>query len=240
MDTDPFHNNKVSTKYEYKYDAEGNLVSAYKRDTTANGRALTTTYGYDALNRLVSAHEVGVGVNTTRTYQYDSLGNLVRQEENGCVEYKYNGYQLDESKECGVIAGLVGTCRWEYTYDGRGNLISEDKYTRTTTGMDWQNVATYVYDETNRLVDGKNEQGERSLYTYNGLGVRVGRELIMQDNTHGYTDFHCETPTVETGIDKPEVVKESYVVDYTTTTRETLVMQRRAASPTAGCTAWIS
>ena len=91
--------------------------------------------------------------------------------------------------------------------------------------MDWQNVAAYVYDETNRLVDGKNEQGERSLYTYNGLGVRVGRELIMQDNSHGYTDFHSETPSVETGIDKPEVVKESYVVDYTTATRETLVMQ---------------
>ena len=98
------------------------------------------------------------------------------------------------------------------------------RYKRTTTGMDWQNVATYVYDETNRLVDGKNEQGERSLYTYNGLGVRVGRELIMQDNTHGYTDFHSETPSVETGIDKPEVVKESYVVDYTTATRETLTM----------------
>ena len=224
VDTDPFHNNKVSTKYEYKYDAEGNLISEYKRDTTAGNRALTTTYGYDALNRLVSAHEEGVGVNTTRTYQYDSLGNLVRQEQDGCVEYKYNGVHLDESRECGVIPGLIGTCRWEYTYDGRGNLISEDKYTRTTTGMDWQNVASYVYDETNRLVDGKNEQGERSLYTYNGLGVRVGRELIMQDNTHGYTDFHSETPSVETGIDKPEVVKESYVVDYTTATRETLTM----------------
>ena len=29
---------------------------------------------------------------------------------------------------------------------------------------------------------------------------------------------------METGIDKPEVVKESYVVDYTTATRETLTM----------------
>ena len=46
----------------------------------------------------------------------------------------------------------------------------------------------------------------------------------MQDNTHGYTDFHCETPSVGTGMDKPEVVKESYVVDYTTATRETLTM----------------
>ena len=90
--------------------------------------------------------------------------------------------------------------------------------------MKWQNVANYVYDETNRMVEGRNEQGEYSLYTYNGLGVRVGRELIMKDNTHGYTDFHDLTPSVSTDIDKPEVVKESYVVDYTTATRETLTM----------------
>ena len=224
VDTDPFHNNKKSTKYEYRYDAEGNLVSEYKRDTTAGNKALTTTYAYDALNRLVSAHEEGVGVNTTRTYQYDTLGNMIREEQDGCIEYRYNGYSLDESTKCGTIPNSIGTAYWEYTYDGRGNLISNDKYTRTTSGMDWQNVETYVYDETNRLVQGTNELGEVSIYTYNGLGVRVGRELIMKDNTHGYTDFHSQTPSVETGIDKPEVVKESYVIDYTSATFNTLVM----------------
>ena len=224
VDTDPFHNNRKSTKYEYRYDAEGNLVSEYKRDTTAANKALTTTYTYDALNRLTASHEEGVGVNTTRTYQYDGLGNMIREEQDGCVEYRYNGYSLDESTECGVIPGVIGTCRWEYTYDGRGNLISNDKYTRTTTGMDWQNVETYVYDETNHMVQGTNELGEVSLYTYNGLGIRVGREFILKDNTHGYTDFHSQTPSVETGIDKPEVVKESYVIDYTSATYNTLVM----------------
>ena len=34
------------------------------------------------------------------------------------------------------------------------------------------------------MVQGTNEQGELSLYTYNGLGIRVGRELVMKDNTH--------------------------------------------------------
>ena len=225
VDTDPFHNNKKSTKYEYRYDAEGNLVSEYKRDTTAGNKALTTTYTYDGLNRITSAHEEGVGLNTTRTYQYDSLGNLIREEQDGCVEYKYNGFALDESTKCGTIPNSIGTSFWEYTYDGRGNLVSNDKYTRTTSGMAWQNEETYVYDETNHMVDGKNELGERSLYTYNGLGLWVGRELIMKDYTHGYTDFHDQTPSVETGIDKPEVVKESYVIDYTSPTFQTLVME---------------
>ena len=166
-----------------------------------------------------------MGLNTTRTYQYDSLGNLIREEQDGCVEYKYNGFALDESTKCGTIPNSIGTSFWEYTYDGRGNLVSNDKYTRTTSGMAWQNEETYVYDETNHMVDGKNELGERSLYTYNGLGLRVGRELIMKDNTHGYTDFHDQTPSVETGIDKPEVVKESYVIDYTSPTFQTLVME---------------
>ena len=224
VDTDPFHNNKKSTKFEYRYDAEGNLISEYKRDTTAGNKALTTTYAYDALNRLVSAHEEGVGLNTTRTYDYDTLGNLIRQEEDGCIEYKYNGYALDESTKCGTIPNSIGTSYWEYTYDKRGNLISNDKYTRTTSGMAWQNEESFVYDETNHMVQGTNEQGELSLYTYNGLGIRVGRELIMKDNTHGYTDFHSQTPSVDTDIDKPEVVKESYIIDYTSATFNTLVM----------------
>ena len=65
------------------------------------------------------------------------------------------------------------------------------------------------------MVQGTNKAGEVSAYTFNGLGVRVGTELILKDNSHGYTDFHCQTPSVETGIEKPEVVKTDYVIDYT-------------------------
>ena len=50
---------------------------------------------------------------------------------------------------------------------------------------------TYLYDETNRMVQGTSKAGEVSAYTFNGLGVRVGTELILEDNSHGYTDFHC-------------------------------------------------
>ena len=52
------------------------------------------------------------------------------------------------------------------------------------------------------MVRRTNKAGEASGYTFNGLGVRVGTELILEDNSHGYTDFHCQTPSVKTGIEK--------------------------------------
>ena len=117
---------------------------------------------------------------------------------------------------CGYEQKLTRIYDYGYTYDKRGNLVKEEEIcSPTTTGPKNITVATYLYDETNRMVRGTNKAGEVSAYTFNGLGVRVGTELILKDNTHGYTDFHCQTPSVETGIEKPEVVKTDYVIDYT-------------------------
>ena len=117
---------------------------------------------------------------------------------------------------CGYEQKLTRIYDYGYTYDKRGNLVKEEEIcSPTTTGPKNITIATYLYDETNRMVRGTNKAGEVSAYTFNGLGVRVGTELILEDNTHGYTDFHCQTPSVETGIEKPEVVKTDYVIDYT-------------------------
>ena len=117
---------------------------------------------------------------------------------------------------CGYEQKLTRIYDYGYTYDKRGNLVKEEEIcSPTTTGPKNITIATYLYDETNRMVQGTNKTGEVSAYTFNGLGVRVGTELILEDNSHGYTDFHCQTPSVETGIEKPEVVKTDYVIDYT-------------------------
>ena len=117
---------------------------------------------------------------------------------------------------CGYEQKLTRIYDYGYTYDKRGNLVKEEEIcSPTTTGPKNITVATYLYDETNRMVQGTNKTGEVSAYTFNGLGVRVGTELILEDNSHGYTDFHCQTPSVETGIEKPEVVKTDYAIDYT-------------------------
>ena len=226
MDTDPFqlYNKTPKVKYEYTYDAEGNVLTEFQRDSDATENLKSrTAFTYDALNRLTGSTrrlEVYPYDTLAYTYTYDTLGNLLKQSGPTKGEedtYQYNDLNQMVSKHvCGYEQKLTRIYDYGYTYDKRGNLVKEEEIcSPTTTGPKNITIATYLYDETNRMVQGTNKAGEVSAYTFNGLGVRVGTELILKDNTHGYTDFHCQTPSVETGIEKPEVVKTDYVIDYT-------------------------
>ena len=226
VDTDPFqlYNKTPKVKYEYTYDAEGNVLTEFQRDSDATENLKSrTAFTYDALNRLTGSTrrlEVYPYDTLAYTYTYDTLGNLLKQSGPTKGEedtYQYNDLNQMVSKHvCGYEQKLSRIYDYGYTYDKRGNLVKEEEIcSPTTTGPENITIATYLYDETNRMVRGTNKAGEVSAYTFNGLGVRVGTELILKDNTHGYTDFHCQTPSVETGIEKPEVVKTDYVIDYT-------------------------
>ena len=226
VDTDPFqlYNKTPKVKYEYTYDAEGNALTKFQRDSDATENLKSRmTYTYDALNRLTGSTrklEIYPYDTLSYTYSYDTLGNLLKQsgptkgEEDS---WQYNDLnQMVSKHSCGYEQKLTRIYDYGYTYDKRGNLVKEEEIcSPTTTGPKNITIATYLYDETNRMVQGTNKTGEVSAYTFNGLGVRVGTEQILQDNSHGYTDFHCQTPSVETGIEKPEVVKTDYVIDYT-------------------------
>ena len=226
VDTDPFqlYNKTPKVKYEYTYDAEGNVLTKFQRDSDATENLKSrTTYTYDVLNRLTGSTrrlEVYPFDTLSYTYTYDTLGNLLKQAGPTAGEedsWQYNDLnQMVSKHSCGYEQKLTRIYDYSYTYDKRGNLVKEDELcSPTTMGPQDITVATYLYDETNRMVQGTNKTGEVSAYTFNGLGVRVGTEQILLDNSHGYTDFHCQTPSVETGIEKPEVVKTDYVIDYT-------------------------
>ena len=226
VDTDPFqlYNKTPKVKYEYTYDAEGNVLTEFQRDSDATENLKSrTAFTYDALNRLTGSTrrlEVYPYDTLAYSYTYDTLGNLLKQSGPTKGEedtYQYNDLNQMVSKHvCGYEQKITRIYDYGYTYDKRGNLVKEEEIcSPTTTGPKNITVATYLYDETNRMVQGTNKTGEVSAYTFNGLGVRVGTELILEDNSHGYTDFHCQTPSVETGIEKPEVVKTDYVIDYT-------------------------
>ena len=226
VDTDPFqlYNKTPKVKYEYTYDAEGNVLTEFQRDSDATENLKSrTAFTYDALNRLTGSTrrlEAYPYDTLAYTYTYDTLGNLLKQSGPTKGEedtYQYNDLNQMVSKHvCGYEQKITRIYDYGYTYDKRGNLVKEEEIcSPTTTGPKNITVATYLYDETNRMVRGTNKTGEVSAYTFNGLGVRVGTELILEDNSHGYTDFHCQTPSVETGIEKPEVVKTDYVIDYT-------------------------
>ena len=200
------------------------MLTEFQRDSDATENLKSrTAFTYDALNRLTGSTrrlEVYPYDTLAYTYTYDTLGNLLKQSGPTKGEedtYQYNDLNQMVSKHvCGYEQKLTRIYDYGYTYDKRGNLVKEEEIcSPTTTGPKNITVATYLYDETNRMVQGTNKAGEVSAYTFNGLGVRMGTELILKDNTHGYTDFHCQTPSVETGIEKPEVVKTDYVIDYT-------------------------
>ena len=81
-----------------------------------------------------------------------------------------------------------------YTYDKRGNRTAE-------TGK--KASRSYQYDETNRMTEGTNWKGDKSAYTYNGLGLRV-------NNTH----------TTHAG----KVYARDYVIDYTSFENDDLMV----------------
>jgi len=85
----------------------------------------TTTFGYDALNRLTSAaYPAGYG---SWTWTYDAVGNLLAQTSpSGTTNYSYDANNRLTS------AGGVN-----YSYDANGNLVS------TTSGQ------SFVWDVFN-------------------------------------------------------------------------------------------
>ena len=154
-------------------------------DKTANkaGKGIHQ-YGYDSLNRMTSSNIAG----TVTTYTYDTLGNLVLEKtKNKVVDYQYNELnQLTKKKE--------GNESYSYTYDKRGNRTVENGKKASRS---------YLYDEANRMAEGTNWKGDRSAYTYNGLGLRVNN-----------------TQTTHAG----KVYTRDYVIDYTSFENDDLMV----------------
>ena len=193
-DTHPSEKPAKTQKHTYKYDANGNMVYEYMRGNGTGQAKNETLYTYDALNRLITAHD-NYG-NSTRAYTYDSLGNLTYETGDGShnCDYIYNNLnqQIDRSSD-----------NWKShttsAYDKRGNLILEEyiKNSKVTT------AGAYTYDETNKMVRGVNGNAEESIYTYNGLGALMEQTWIIAKNGYGYHDVSA------TAVVDGEVVVDS-------------------------------
>ena len=216
-DTDPTQKDMKQQKHVYRYDDCGNLVYEYMRGNGTGEATVENTYTYDALHRIVAAHE-DYG-NDNRTYTYDSLGNLTYETAQGnkSVDYKLNNLnQITSSSDDGWKTYTT------YSYDARGNLIQE-VYTKnkknTITGA-------YVYDETNKMVSGTNAGGEVSNYIYNGLGALAEQQWIITKNGYGYHSVDAgdaEVTYPAPGLKKSSTVIKQFTVDYTSETFEPLM-----------------
>ena len=154
----------------------------------------TFAYQFDALYRVVEALEP----NKIITYfTYDSLGNLVLEKnakgnDKDAITYRYN--KLNQ-----LISKTEKNWTTSFSYDLKGNLIKEK-------GPNAINVNhTYTYDGMNRFAEGVNWKGDKSQYTYNGLGWRVQQKEIMKSG---------------------QVLTRQFVPDYTSATRRDLAVYK--------------
>ena len=124
----------------YTYATSSGTVKDTGLVQTISDGSITTTYGYDGMNRLLSATP---STGTATSWLYDFNGNRTKQTTGATVtNYGYNA----ADQLCWSGTGTSATCTppggaTSYTYDGQGNQTSGgntyntfDQLTATTTG----------------------------------------------------------------------------------------------------------
>ncbi len=160
----------------YQYDTLGNL-----RQRRDDNQGLTENFGYDNLNRLVSATVVG---GSTKTYQYDAIGNIKSKSDMGAYTYGQDGAGPHAVSQAGTTT---------YAYDANGNQVSGDgrqivytsfnKPAQVTKG----NAANdYQYDAGhNRVVKTSTKDGQITITHYLGKAYeRVQKPSGVIEHKH--------------------------------------------------------
>jgi RHS repeat-associated protein len=142
----PFENLQ---KLSYAYDNAGNITTL----TDGTNSNQTQSFGYDWLNRLISASTSAEGVGQyDHAYTYDAVGNITSLAGNS---YTYG----DPAHKHAVTAAFGNT----YGYDANGNQT-----TRTIGGVSY----TFAYDYENRLTSIAGS-GVSASFIYDADGQRV-------------------------------------------------------------------
>jgi RHS repeat-associated protein len=175
--------NSVLTTYTYDgldrltrlKDARNNTVIADNNYTYNTGGAITQNidqsgahaYGYDALDRLMSATYTGT---PAESYAYDSVGNRTNSQRS--ATYSYQPFNR-----------LTGTSTAGYLYDNNGNMTTKTEGASTTHfAWDFENRLTqvvtptagsvsYKYDALGRRVQSAPSTGVSTNFTYDGDDV---------------------------------------------------------------------
>jgi len=120
----------------YTYDANSNV------QTKTDARGVITTYGYDALNRLLSK-SYSDGVTPLSCYQYDSSTNGI-----GRLANAWTVSASQPGATCTPAAPAAGflTKRAIQAYDAMGRILNEQQYTPATQANGAPYAPAYTYD----------------------------------------------------------------------------------------------
>ena len=135
---------------------------------TAPG-SLNWTYGYDPLDRLISATSSSVNEGWT----YDANGN--RLSETGTAPSNYSISPTNDE-----VTGITGTRTRTYGYDAAGNTLSDsidaDTYNdagRLKTVTNSSGTTTFIYNALGQMIEASGPSGA-TLYAYDIGGHLIG------------------------------------------------------------------
>ena len=186
---------------DYTYDAAGNVR------TITDGENNVTSNGYDRAGRLTSVLDAN---DHRETYQYDANGNrtYVTDRNGRTTHYEYDDInQLTKVTEDNSTGGLKRIT--EYTYDGRGNVLTLKAYSGTDSSGNLE-TTTYGYDTAGRLTqvtypDNVNGNGMAWFTWYPAGTVHTRTDQKDVVTTYTYDDLHRLTDRVyDDGLTGPD------------------------------------
>ena len=122
--SDPNNPGAGDRSYQYTYDAVGNRLS---QTITIGGVTASTTYAYDAANRLISVTSDQYSVTS---YQWDNNGNLL---SDGVNTYMYDAANRLSSVTSNQSSPLGDFAVTSYGYNGLNDRLQETVNGSTTT-----------------------------------------------------------------------------------------------------------
>ena len=131
---------------ERSFDSDGRIKTFTLGPSTGTFPDLAQVFGYDSLNRLISAN---LAAGQTQSFTYDANSNRT----NATINAASTTYTYPTSNH--KLSSLSGATTRSFTYDNAGN-------TTASAGV------TYTYDGRGRL-----KQAGATTYFINGLGQRV-------------------------------------------------------------------
>jgi len=189
----------------FTYDKDSNRIQMVDS-------ASTTTYAYDARDRLLSETRTIAGQEYTLRYQYDAASNLIQLTYPDAYQLQYTYDAMKRITQVGNLATLtyqkddrIGSITYgngvqtTYLYDNRGRptRILTRNSTATLLDLNYEydangnllnvnsNQETYGYDDLNRLTSANGPWGTLS-YTYDIVGNRLSQAVNGTETSYTY------------------------------------------------------
>ena len=158
------------TSIALQYDACGNIVEKRVLHSREN-KEEKCSYEYDAAGRITAVYEDGALV---RAYGYDLFGNRIYENNEGSEVFStYNRLNQLVSRTTGQAdsADAAETVLWTYNKDGHA------------VTMQGKNTSSKMkYDAAGKLAEVLDAEGNKAVYTYDGLGMRCADTQIDSSN----------------------------------------------------------